>query len=206
MLQPRILLAAGLILLGVATRLFPYCAAALGLGDIGDIFAMPWNIAPIGAISLFGGACLADRRWAFAVPLLAMLLSDIGIGLMMGDLSFGLHRMIVISYGCFALMVVIGTWLRNPRGSVALRVASICGAALAAEIVFFVVTNFGNWVLYDIYPHTLEGLVACYIAAIPFFGKSLIGMAVYGTALFGTHALFHKPAPVPQSSMVPQAG
>ena len=51
-------------------------------------------------------AKLADRRSAYFVPLAAMLLSDLGIAVLMGDLSMGLHAMIPVIYGSYALMVI----------------------------------------------------------------------------------------------------
>ena len=45
--------------------------------------------------------------------------------------------------------------------------------------MFFLVTNFGVWWLGNTYPATLSGLGTCYIAAIPFFGRSLLSTSVY---------------------------
>ena len=60
---------------------------------------------------------------------------------------------------------------------------------LAASILFFVVTNFGVWALDSLYPRTLEGLVICYVAAIPFFANTLAGTLFYTAVLFGGFAL-----------------
>ena len=66
--SPRFAIIAGLILAAAASRLLPH----------------PPNFTPIGAVALFGGACLADKRLAFLVPLAAMFLSDLVIGLHRG--------------------------------------------------------------------------------------------------------------------------
>jgi hypothetical protein len=58
---------------------------------------------------------------------------------------------------------------------------------LAGSVQFFIVTNFACWLLW--YPRTMEGLVACYVAAIPFFQNTLLGDVVFATALFGGLAL-----------------
>ena len=39
------------------------------------------------------------------------------------------------------------------------------------------------------YPHTLAGLEACYIAALPFFGYTLLGNLAFSAAFFGGEAL-----------------
>lgn len=168
MFQTRPLVLVSMILAAAVSRLIPH----------------PPNFAPIGAMALFGGACFADRRVAFFVPLAAMFLSDLAIGLLSGDLSLGLHRLIPVVYGSFALIVCLGFWLRKRRS-----VLPITGAALAGSVLFFVMTNFGVWALGSWYPKTWEGLVACYVAAIPFFHNTLLGDAVYSTALFGGLAL-----------------
>ena len=67
---------------------------------------------------------------------------------------------------------------------------------LAGSVLFFVWTNFGVWAFWNLYPHTLEGLVACYTAAIPFFRNTLLGDVVYSTALFGGFALAERFLPV----------
>lgn len=71
----------------------------------------------------------------------------------------------------------------------------IAGAALASSVLFFVLTNFGVWALGSWYPKTWEGLVACYVGAIPFFYNTLVGDAVYTTVLFGGLALAEKGLP-----------
>lgn len=173
--RTRYVVLVGLILAAAASRLLPH----------------PPNFAPIGALALFGGACFASKRLAFLVPLAAMLLSDLAIGLFSGDLSLGLHGLIPVVYGGFALSVCIGFWLRRRRNAV-----TIAGAALASSVTFFVLTNFGVWALGSWYPKTWDGLVACYVAAIPFFHNTLLGDAVYVTVLFGGLAIAEHRWPV----------
>ena len=150
---------------------------------IGMIFAAagmrflphPPNFESIGAIALFAGAHFDDKRWAFVLPLAAMLLSDAVIGF---------HAQMPIVYGTFALVVCMGFFLRERRTAL-----NIAGAAAAASTLFFVITNFGVWAFDGLYPRTFEGLVVCYIAAIPFFGNTLAGSLFYTAVLFGGFAL-----------------
>lgn len=174
MYRIRFLVLAGMILAAAASRLIPH----------------PPNFAPIGAMALFGGACFVSKRMAFLVPLAAMLLSDLAIGLLSGDLSLGFHRLMPVVYGSFALIVCLGFSLRRRR-----KLVPIAGAALASSVLFFALTNVGVWALGSLYPKTWEGLVACYVAAIPFFRNTLLGDAVYTTVLFGGLALAEKGLP-----------
>lgn len=174
MYRIRFLVLWGTILAAAASRLIPH----------------PPNFAPIGAMALFGGACFADRRAAFVMPLAAMLLSDLAIGLLSGNLSIGLHQLTPVVYGSFALIVCLGFWLRTRR-----TLVPIAGAVVASSVLFFVVTNFAVWALGSLYPRTWEGLVTCYVAAIPFFHNTLLGDATYATLLFGGLALVEQRFP-----------
>lgn len=155
MFKPRFIVIASMILVAAASRLIPH----------------PMNFAPITAIALFAGACFAEKRWAFGVPLAAMLL---------GDLVLGFHILMPVVYGSFALSVCLGLWLRRRR-----RALPIVGATLTASFVFFVITNFGVWAMLGSYPQTWEGLLACYVAALPYFLNTLLGDAAYATMFFG---------------------
>jgi hypothetical protein len=49
-------------------------------------------------------------------------------------------------------------------------------------MVFFVGTNFAHWLLTDMYAKSLDGLVLCYVNALPFFRGTLLGDALFVTA------------------------
>jgi uncharacterized membrane protein len=161
-MQTRWMVIAGLIGAAAATRLLPH----------------PPNVTPVAAMALFGGAHLADRRLAFLVPLAAMFASD---------LVLGLHALVPVVYGAFALIVWIGTRLAGR-----ITPARVAVATLAGSVLFFAVTNFGVWALGGLYPRTAAGLVAAYVAAIPFFRNTLVGDAAYALALFGGYALLER--------------
>jgi hypothetical protein len=130
----------------------------------------PPNFTPIAAIAL-SSAVYFDKRFAFIIPLAAMLISD---------LFLGFHTGMAWVYGSFFAIGGIGLWLRSHK-----RPLPIAGAALASSVLFFVVTNFGVWLTGTLYPKTLEGLIACYVAAIPFFQNTVAGDLLYTGVLFG---------------------
>ncbi|TNG01777.1 MAG: hypothetical protein EP297_01940 [Gammaproteobacteria bacterium] len=129
------------------------------------------NVSPIAAAALFSGAYLADRKTAFLIPLAALFI---------GDLVIGLHATMPFVYAAFALTVLIGMWLSR----------HLCGHLLIAvtmvsSTLFFLITNFGVWATTDYYTHDLAGLITCYIAAIPFFQYTLIGDLFFVSLIFG---------------------
>lgn len=168
MLKPRSLTLLAITLAAASTRLLPH----------------PPNFAPIAAMALFGGCHFTSKPAAFGIPLTAMVLSDLVLG-------YGFHPVLPFVYGSFTLVVCLGLWVRQRRTPL-----TIGGAALTASALFFVVTNFGVWLLNDLYPMTLEGLVRCYVMAIPFFRNTLAGDAVYTLVLFGGFALAQTLFPV----------
>jgi hypothetical protein len=68
------------------------------------ILPHPMNFTPVMALALFAGAKFDDRRTAFLVPLLAMLLSDLVIGF---------HETMLFVYGGMALAVALGLIIRR---------------------------------------------------------------------------------------------
>lgn len=163
--QPGALVLAGMIVFAALSRLVPH----------------PFNFSPIEAMALFGGAYFAQRSWALLVPLAAMAISDLFIGL---------HTGLPVVYACMAAITVMGFSLRGKVS--ALRVG---GLGLAGATLFFVVTNFMVWAGSGMYPMNAEGLIACYVAAIPFFTNQLAGVAFYSLLLFGGYALLRRRFP-----------
>ena len=161
----RTILALAMILLAAALRIAPH----------------PWNFTPVAAMALFSGALVRDRRLAFVFPLLALFA---------GDVFIGFHRLMPIVYSSFLLSVLIGRLLQDRR-----TVSRVAGATLLGAIQFFIVTNFGVWALGSLYPRTVAGLVACYVAGVPFFWSTLAGDALYAGLLFGGFALAEQTFP-----------
>lgn len=174
MLNARFFTLLGIILSAAAMRLVPH----------------PPNVTPIAAMALFGGVYFTSRRAAFLMPLVAMYLSDLALGFFV--YHFGLfHWFMPFVYASFVITVFLGLLIRCR-----LTPLTIGGAALAGSIQFFIITNFGVWLVSDLYPKTAAGLVDCYIAAIPFFRNMLAGNAFYTLVLFGGFALAQRYIPV----------
>ena len=146
------------------------------------ILPHPVNFTPVMAAALFAGAKFDDTRTAFLVPLIAMLLSDLVIGF---------HATMLFVYVGMALAVALGLLIRRRPG-----IAPVAGAALAGSLGFFVISNFGAWLLSpDIYGRDWPGLIAAYIAAIPFYQNSLVSDILFTGLLFGGWALAERTIP-----------
>lgn len=149
--------------------------AIIGVAALLRFLPHPPNFVPLTAIALFAGAYITDKRLAFLIPIGAMFISDA---------ILGFHNTMIFVYASLIAMVGIGMLLQNRK-----RVVPVAIATLSGAILFFIVTNFGVWAMGTMYPKTIDGLIACYVAAIPFFRNALTGDIVYVTLLFGSYAL-----------------
>src|SRR6056297_312345 len=136
----------------------------------------PPNVVCLGAIGLFAGCYLAGRR-AYLVPLVVLLLSDT-LGHLLGIAGMGFYHPVTMLgvYGGAMLAVPLGRLMkiRSQNAGISGKALRLLGGSLSASTVFFLVSNFGVF-LGPWYPATLGGLVACYTAAIPFYGYTIAG-------------------------------
>jgi hypothetical protein len=162
----------------------------------------PYNLAPVAAVALFAGACFDRARWAFVVPLAALLASDTILGYRAGDLSVAFHSTVPFTYASFVLIAALGIALRSRR-----RAGWIAGAALGSSVLFFLITNFGSWLVGTQasglpYEKSLAGLLHCYQMGLPFFRATLLGDAVFTALLFGIFALADNRFPAAEPAAV----
>jgi hypothetical protein len=150
-----------LILLGISARLLPH----------------PPNFAPIAAIGIFSGAYFTNKKYAFLLPLAAMLISDSVIG-------FAEVWVTLAVYGSFAIAGLIGLWLKKNR-----NLTNTIGASILASSTFFVITNFVVWLATPWYTKNIAGLLECFFLALPFFRNTLFGDLFYVGIFFGVYEL-----------------
>ncbi len=161
----------------VTRRLAVLALCLVAFGVVMRLLPHPANLAPIGAIALFGGAVL-PRKLAWWLPMAAMIISDCFIGFYHGIAFTWLAFLVVGLYGMS--LRSRSNWLRVPLG------------VLGSSIIFFIVSNFGVWVAGQLYAHTFAGLVQCYTRALPFFRGTFVGDLLYSTLFFGVYALASK--------------
>ena len=127
------------------------------------------NMTAIGAVALKGRARFGGR--GLLIPLASMTLSDAMIG-------FYNWKLLLSVYTSFALVGLLGAFLQ--RTSI-IRILTIsCGGSS----IFFLITNAAVWATSTWYPHTPQGLLACFIAGLPFFYPMLAGDIVFSLILF----------------------
>lgn len=138
------------------------------------------NFTAINAIALFCGAYISNRYAALLVVIFSVWVGDLFINhLYTGHWSI-FYPGFYWQYASYLLITLLGVTLQSKVSSI--RLASTC---LASSFLFFILSNFGVWVS-GLYPLTLNGLMTCYIAAIPFFKNTIISDLFFSMVLFGS--------------------
>tara|TARA_Y100000992_G_scaffold222745_1_gene154805 strand:- start:623 stop:1141 length:519 start_codon:yes stop_codon:yes gene_type:complete len=152
----------GIIMLLTIARLLPH----------------PPNFTPILGMAVFSGAIISRRLIAYLIPLAAMFLSD---------LYLGLHASIPIIYFSLALCVLVGTFIES-RVSIVNSLLSICLGVL----VFYLITNFAVWYGSGMYESSISGLITCYFMGLPFVQNTFISSLLYGMGAFLIYDIINK--------------
>jgi hypothetical protein len=140
------------------------------------------NFSPVGAMALFGGAYFADKWKSYVFPLLTLFISDVLImQIFFRDISSGLlYDGWIWNYLAVASMVLCGQFMIRK-----VSVANLVIAGIVSAVAHWLISDLGMWMSsLSIYSHDFNGLVECYIAAIPFMKNMIIGNLVYGAILF----------------------
>lgn len=139
------------------------------------------NFSPLVTVALFSGVYL-NKRYSFLIPLTTYILSD---------LIIGLHNTVFFTWGGIILIYFLGHYLSKRKS-----LFNIISYTIFSSLIFFVVTNFGVWLM-GWYPHTGKGLIQCFVLAIPFFRTSLLGDLTYVGLLFGVYEVLLRGTRVP---------
>lgn len=144
----------------------------------------PPNFSPVFGALLFGGACL-KKRDSIWFPVAVLAASDLVLTTQVYRLPFGWHD--ALGWTAFAAVALMGWWLRDH-----MTVGRVLAASFAGPAVFFLISNFVVWLGWRMYPPTVAGLAACYAAALPFFGNSLVAGVLFSGVLFGGYEFYRR--------------
>jgi len=126
------------------------------------IIPHPPNFTPILASAIMAPMLIKDRLFGIAVPIVAMFISDLIIG-------FYSYQFVI-----YTSILAIGLVAPMRKNYLSLGIMAVGGS-----VWFFITTNFAEWMIWDYYPKTIEGLITCYTLAIPFFKNTLISTCLF---------------------------
>ncbi|HZQ19804.1 MAG TPA: DUF6580 family putative transport protein [Terriglobales bacterium] len=135
----------------------------------------PWHFTPVAASLLFFGAYGSRRQLWIPVALLGA--SDVVLNKFV--YAYPLTWDLVVTWAWYAAVVALGMGLSKH-----LKPLWIISSALASSVSFFLLSNFVVWLAYDMYPKTFSGLIACFVAAIPFFRGTFASDLLFTPILF----------------------
>jgi len=153
-----------LCLLAAATRILPH----------------PVNFGPLTAVALFAGYRLGSIKLVVPVVLLTVFLSDVLVNALLYHVYDAQYFLSPITLSLYTFYVAAS--LLSTRLSLQ-KVPILMGSSLAASVTFFLVSNAAVWASGTTYPGDLAGLMACYIAGLPFFSYTVAGDLFYLSAL-----------------------
>ena len=155
-----------------------FIVAAVAIALAGRLIPHPANFTPIGALALFVGIYLAQKsRWALLLPLAAMFVADLVIGV------YDAKLMLVV-YGSFLFYGVFGLLIKDKK-----NIGTITLATLAGSFLFYLTTNFAVWAFSPLYVATLEGLMLSYTMGLPFLKYMLLGDLFFVGVFVGGYEL-----------------
>ena len=149
----------------------------------------PFGFAPQWAMSVFAGAVIKDKKWAFIIPVLSMFISDLLYQILyIGGVTNmqGFYEGQWQNYLLFTLLVFVGFAIKK------LNVLQITVASVAAPTIYFLVSNFLVWASNGTTrgldrPKTFNGLMFCYADGIPFYRTSILATLIFSAILFGSY-------------------
>ncbi|MDT8069942.1 MAG: DUF6580 family putative transport protein [Terriglobia bacterium] len=139
------------------------------------ILGLPFQFVPLAASLLFFGAKMPRKQ--FWIPLVLFAASDVILTKFVYQYPFKADT--AVSWIWYAAALALGMMLRKND-----KLVRVAGASLIASISFFLISNLGVFLAWNMYPKTWAGLVECYTLALPFFRNTLVSDMVFALAFF----------------------
>ncbi|MES2892791.1 MAG: DUF6580 family putative transport protein [Bacteroidota bacterium] len=155
----------------------------------------PLGFAPQIAMALFAGSIVKDKKFAFILPLFSMFISDLTYEVLYSfNISSvpGFYDGQLLNYVLIGAVTFIGFAINRKK------IAQIVAGSFAGAIAYFFVSNLAVWMggglaLNNLpYPTTMEGLLSCLTAGLPFLKGSLYATLFFSAVLFGGYYLLEK--------------
>ncbi|MEJ2377770.1 MAG: hypothetical protein P8Y53_05885 [Pseudolabrys sp.] len=131
------------------------------------------GVLPVAASGLFAARVLRVPALALIVPLAAMAISGVGM-------AADHWQVTLVVYGGIAVPALAGIYSRRWRGALA-----VVATMLSCSLFFFASSNLAVWAFSGMYPLDWQGLTQCYVLALPFLQKTVMGDLFWTAVLFG---------------------
>ena len=130
------------------------------------------------ALIMFTSYLIRDKFLSVLVILVSQIISDLYIGI---------YSSMFFVYGAYVFIALLSPIIMNK-----LNFKSVLISSLVTPTIFYIVSNFGVWITGSTYPLSLDGLIMCYVAGIPFFDETLLSTVVFSVTIYATMKLIVK--------------
>lgn len=145
------------------------------------------NFSPMGAMALFAGYYFKDKKWSVIYSLLALWISNLLLNNLLyqdyyKEFSWGFSSsQFLIFYG----ITVIGAWFSSKKASF----VNVLSLNSFTAFGFFITSNLWVWAFSTevVYTKNFQGLISCFVNAIPFFPNTLFSQLFFGIVFFGAY-------------------
>lgn len=159
------------------------------------------GLAPQMSMALFGGSVIKDKKWAFGLPIISLLLSDVMMQLLFEAGAVdrpGFYQGQWATYLCFALITLFGFLMKK------INVKNVLLFSISGSLLFFIFSNFFVWLGGGGFqrPHTFNGMLLCYWDALTYYrdyglikgflANQVLGDLIWSMGLFGGYYLLNK--------------
>jgi hypothetical protein len=160
-----------LLLAAVLTRVLPHAG---------------WmNFTAVGGALLFFGA---RRSWReMLLPLVVLMAADYYLTVFSYHYAFQWAAYLP-TWAWYVAAMALGQILLSARSTF----TRFAAATLLGPTSFFLISNYAVWAGGGMYPRTLAGLQACFVAAIPFYRNDLASTAIVLGVAIGVPALLRR--------------
>ena len=138
----------------------------------------PPNFTPIIAVAIMSSYFFRNILLSCTVIIISMLLADIFIGF---------YKNIFFVYLSLLLITYIFSHINRK-----IKLKNLFIFGLLGSIIFFILSNFGVWILSEMYEKNLNGLINCYLLAVPFFVNTLLSTIIFSYTAFLTKCFYYK--------------
>ena len=122
------------------------------------------------ALIMFTSYLIRDKFLSVLVILVSQIISDLYIGI---------YSSMFFVYGAYVFIALLSPIIMNK-----LNFKSVLISSLVTPTIFYIVSNFGVWITGSTYPLSLDGLIMCYVAGIPFFDETLLSTVVFSVTIY----------------------
>ena len=122
------------------------------------------------ALIMFTSYLIRDKFLSVLVILVSQIISDLYIGI---------YSSMFFVYGAYVFIALLSPIIMNK-----LSFKWVLISSLVTPTIFYIVSNFGVWITGSTYPLSLDGLIMCYVAGMPFFDETLLSTVVFSVTIY----------------------